>query len=69
MSKLTAAQRNALPQSQFALPGGRYPINDANHARAALSRAAANASPAQQAEIRSAVHRKYPTIKLRKRNG
>ena len=39
MSKLTAAERNALPDSAFALPGRRYPIHDATHARDALARA------------------------------
>ncbi|GBQ22072.1 hypothetical protein AA0472_0650 [Acetobacter estunensis NRIC 0472] len=39
MSKLTAAERNALPDSAFALPGRRYPIPDATHARDALARA------------------------------
>lgn len=38
--KLTAEERDALPDSAFALPGRRYPIPDASHARAALSRAA-----------------------------
>jgi hypothetical protein len=65
--KLTAARRHALAPSQFALPGGHYPIDTANRARDALSRGSANATPAQQAEIRAAVHRKYPTIKLKKR--
>lgn len=37
--KLTAEERDALPDSAFALPGRRYPIPDASHARAALSRA------------------------------
>ena len=39
MSKLTAAQRNTLPDEAFALPGRRYPIPDATHARDALARA------------------------------
>ena len=39
MSKLTTAERNALPDSAFALPGRRYPIPDATHARDALARA------------------------------
>lgn len=37
--KLTAEQRRDLPATAFALPGRRYPIPDASHARAALSRA------------------------------
>lgn len=62
MSKLTTKEREVLPSSEFALPGRRYPINDANHARNALSRAAANASPAQQATIRRKVSAHFPGI-------
>lgn len=36
MSRLTAAQRGALPASAFAGPNRTFPVNDANHARAAL---------------------------------
>jgi hypothetical protein len=40
MAKLTTKERNALPSSEFAIPSERkYPINDANHRRAAKSRA------------------------------
>lgn len=74
--KLSTAERNALPSSDFALPGkgkgpqrkgaGSYPINDRGHARTALSRAAANASPAEQAEIKRKVHEKYPDMGRKK---
>jgi len=37
MSKLSAADRRAIPKSEFALSGGRFPIPDASHAQAALS--------------------------------
>lgn len=40
MATLTTAQRNGLPASDFALPGRRFPIPDAAHARDAKSRAA-----------------------------
>lgn len=36
MSRLTAAQRRALPSSTFAGPNRSYPIPDKKHARAAL---------------------------------
>lgn len=36
MSRLTAAQRNALPDSAFAGPNRSFPVNDANHAKAAI---------------------------------
>lgn len=60
--KLSASERHALPSADFALPGERYPINDANHARAALSRVSQNGSPAEKSRVRGAVHRKFPTI-------
>jgi hypothetical protein len=59
---LTAKRRNALSGKSFALPGRRYPINDPNHARNALSRVAQNGSPNEKAKVRAAVHRKYPGI-------
>lgn len=61
MAKLSASDRRALPQSDYALPGKHYPIEDENHARAALSMEH-NATPAQQAEISAKVHSKYPDI-------
>jgi hypothetical protein len=36
MSKLTSKQRGNLPASKFAGPGRSFPINDKNHAKAAL---------------------------------
>lgn len=58
MAKFTAADRNALPESDFAGPGRSYPVNDANHARAALQMAprgvaAGNISPQQAAAIKA----------------
>jgi hypothetical protein len=40
MSKLTTDARKKLPKSDFALPGGRYPVEDKAHARDAKARAA-----------------------------
>ncbi len=40
MPKLTTEDRKELPESKFALPGGRYPIEDKAHARNAKARAA-----------------------------
>lgn len=50
MSRLTMAQRRALPKSDFAVPSkapgpGSYPINDAAHARAASGLAAMHHGP------------------------
>jgi len=60
--RLTAAERHDLPKGDFALPGERYPINDENHARNALSRVSQNGSSEEKAKVRAAVHRKYPDI-------
>ena len=60
--KLTAAHRNALPTKSFAGPDRSYPIEDENHAKAALSRVSANGSPELQARVKAAVHKKYPGI-------
>ena len=63
MAKLTSGKRNALPTKAFAEPGKRaYPIEDANHARNALSRVSQFGSPAEKSQVRSAVARKYPGI-------
>ena len=59
---LTTSARNALPKKDFALSGGRYPINDENHARNALSRVSHNGTSAEKSRVRAAVHRKYPEI-------
>ena len=64
--KLSAGARAKLKSSQFALPGGRYPIEDKNHARNALARVAQHGSPAEQARVRAAVHKKYPGIRKKK---
>lgn len=70
--KLTAAKRNTMPASEFALPGkgagpegkgsGAYPIDTPARARSALSRGAANATPSQDATIKRAVEEKYPSM-------
>lgn len=61
-ARLDAKERHALPDSDFALPEKReYPIQDENHARAALSMLH-NASPKDQKRIKAAVHRRYPDI-------
>lgn len=64
MAKLDTAERRALPSKDFAGPNRTYPDEDPGHARAALSRAAANASPSEQASIRARVHAKYPGMEI-----
>jgi hypothetical protein len=64
MAKLNAAHRNALPASEFALPGSRrYPIPDAGHAVAAKGRAtqavkAGRMSPSTAAKIKAKANRR-----------
>lgn len=54
--KLTAAARNALPPSDFAIPSQRkYPIEDAGHRRAALGRVGEFGTPAQKKEVHAKV--------------
>lgn len=59
MARLTAAERNALPDSDFAGHGRSYPIEDAAHARDAKSRASGNAGPALKARISRRVKERY----------
>lgn len=69
---LTAAKRQALPKSDFALPGkgegpkgagsGSYPIPDASHARNALARVSQHGTSAEKAEVKRKVHEKFPGI-------
>lgn len=63
MAKLTGKARKALPKKSFAVPADRaYPIQDPAHARNALARVAQHGTPAEKAQVRAAVHRKYPSI-------
>jgi hypothetical protein len=62
MALLNAIERNALPEKAFALPGRRYPYHDSAHARAALSRVAANGTASEQAIVRAKVKAKYPAM-------
>src|SRR5690242_18070891 len=44
MAKLTTQARKKIPASKFALPGGRYPVEDKAHARDAKARASQQAN-------------------------
>ena len=71
-AKLSAAERRALPNKDFALPGkgegpkgkqaGSYPIPDKSHARAALSMVAQHGTPEEKAKVRAKVKAKFPDI-------
>lgn len=63
MAKLTTSGRDKIAGKNFAGPDRSYPIEDKSHARNALSRVAANGSPAVKAEVRAKVAEKYPNIK------
>jgi len=72
VAKLSAASRQKMKSSSFALPGkgegkggkgaGSYPIPDASHARNALARVAQHGTPAEKATVRAKVKAKFPTI-------
>ena len=62
MAKLTTKARKKIPTSKFAGPDRSYPIEDASHARNALSRVSQHGSSALKASVRAKVHRAYPGI-------
>jgi hypothetical protein len=63
MAKLTTKGRRRMKAKQFALPGRRFPINDASHARNALARAA-NLPPAERQKVRRKVKARFPSIQV-----
>jgi len=69
MAKLTSQARKNLSTSTFALPGRRYPIEDASHARNALARVSQFGSPSEKSTVRAKVHRKFPGIGKPKSEG
>lgn len=57
MAVLTTKARNKMPQSKFALSGGRFPVEDKKHAANAKARATqglakGTLSPADAAKVR-----------------
>ncbi len=62
MAKLTTKSRNALATGAFALPGRRYPIENASHAANALSRVSQFGTPAEKAMVRAKVKAKFPMM-------
>ena len=61
--RLPSAERNALPARDFVFPKQRkFPIENASHARDALSRAGAKGGGVQS-KVRAAVRRRFPGIK------
>lgn len=64
MGKLTASQRKQIPQKDFALPSGRYPIENETHARNALARVSQFGTEREKVIVRERVRNKYPNIKI-----
>lgn len=69
MARLTAEQRDKLPESEFALPPDGYPIPDKGHAKAALSEVSQHGSPTEKAKVRSAVARKFKDMSVNRKGG
>ena len=60
----TKSGRKAMSSKSFALPRAKkYRIDDLPHARNALARVSQRGSPAQKKAVRSAVVRKFPSLK------
>ncbi len=64
MAVLDTAERNALPDHAFALPGRRYPIHNAAHARAALARVHQFGTEHEQATVEMKVAKRYPGMNI-----
>ncbi len=61
-AELTAKSRGKIKDKNFALPGKKYPIENAAHARNALARVAQNGTPEEIAKVKKAVAKKFPGI-------
>ena len=67
MAKLTTQARKKLSSDQFALPGGRYPIEDKAHARDAKARASQQKNAGRlSATDKAQVDRKADAVLARK---
>ncbi|HDG97979.1 MAG TPA: hypothetical protein ENG73_07405 [Desulfobacterales bacterium] len=74
MARLSYKQRVKMTKKSFAFPEkktkknpagrGAYPINDEEHARAALRYGARYLSPSELARLKRKIHRKFPNIKI-----
>jgi len=59
-----ADNRNKLKDESFAMPDQReYPIPDIEHARNALARVAQHGTAEEQKKVRTAVEKRYPSLK------
>jgi hypothetical protein len=63
MARLTAKARANIPSKEFAVPSkDGYPIDTRKRAATALGLVGMHGSPAEKAQVRSAVARKYPQV-------
>jgi hypothetical protein len=74
MAVLNAADRKAMPKSEFAGPGRSFPVNDSTHARMAISGAtrsehAGNISPAEADRIKAEARGKLDKWENKKSGG
>lgn len=64
MAILSAAKRKKLPTQDFAVPSQRaYPVNDPNHARAALEMVSKYGTGEEKQQVKAKVKKKFPGIK------
>lgn len=69
MSELNAKRRDQLKDSDFALPGRRYPIHDREHAANALARVAQHGTPGERIAVKHKVCRLYPDMPACQKGG
>lgn len=63
---LSESERDHIKTKNFAVPEERkYPIEDENHARAAISMVGAHGSPTEKDQVYSAIIKKYPHLAAR----
>lgn len=62
MAVLTTKTRNKIKDSDFALPGRRYPIHDRAHAANALARVSQFGTEREKVIVRMRVHARYPNM-------
>jgi peptidoglycan hydrolase-like protein with peptidoglycan-binding domain/ssDNA-binding Zn-finger/Zn-ribbon topoisomerase 1 len=61
--KLSSKERDALPDSAFAIPERRaYPVHDEGHCKAALSRVAQHGTASEKARVKAAVRKRHPKM-------
>lgn len=65
MAKLTTAERNALPDSDFAGPNRSYPVNDKSHAANAKARVSQFGSPKLKEKVDAKANKKLKVGKLK----